>query len=89
MAAKPYLRTFLALACIVVSVAALINVFADNADLQARAKELACPKGPCQLARADRTPFAQTFDFRAIAGTVTVRCARGAIFFGEYACAKP
>jgi hypothetical protein len=89
MAAKAYLRSFLAIACVVVSVAALINVFADNADVLARAKDLACPKGGCQLARGDRTPFAQTFDFRAASGVVTVKCARAAVFFGEYECVKP
>jgi hypothetical protein len=89
MAVKPYLRAFLALACVVVSVAALINVFADNADLVARAKELACPKGPCQVTRVDRTPFAQTFDFHTSSGLASVKCTRGAIFFGDYACTKP
>jgi len=89
MAAKPFFRTFLAVACIVVSVAALINVFADNAELQARAKELACPTVACQITRVDRTPFAQTFDFHTSKGLVTVKCSRGAIFFGEYACTKP
>jgi len=85
---KAYLRLLLAIACIVVSLAAMINVFADNADVLAKAKEIACTKGACDVARVDRTPFAQTFDFRTTPGTVTVRCARGAVFFGEYACTK-
>jgi hypothetical protein len=85
---KAYLRLFLAIACIVVSLAAMINVFADNAEVQAKAKGIACPTGPCDIARVDRNPFAQTFDFRTTPGMVTVRCARGAIFFGEYECAK-
>jgi hypothetical protein len=89
MVVRGYLRTFLAFLCVVISIAALINVFADNADVVARAKTLACPKGDCQLARGDRSPFAQTYDFRAASGTVTVRCARGAIFFGDYECTKP
>jgi hypothetical protein len=86
---KGYLRLFVTLACLVVSVAAMLNVFADNDDVMAIAKTVACPSGPCDLARVDRTPFAQTFDFRTTPGTVTVRCARGAIFFGDYACGKP
>jgi|SRR6266404_3730343 len=61
---KAYLRLFLAIACIVVSLAAMVNVFADNDDVLAKAKGIACPSGPCDLARVDRTPFAQTFDFR-------------------------
>jgi len=40
------------------------------------------------LARMDRTPFAQTFDFRSTSGVVSVRCARAAVFFGEYGCAR-
>jgi hypothetical protein len=86
---KAYLRLFVAIACIAVSLAAMLNVFADNADVLAKAKGIACADGPCDLARLDRTPFAQTFDFRTTPGVITVRCARGAIFFGEYGCAKP
>jgi hypothetical protein len=85
---KAYFRLLLALACVVVSLAAMINVFADNGEVLAKAKVMACQKGSCDLARLDRTPFAQTYDFRTTAGTVTIRCARGAIFFGEYACTK-
>jgi hypothetical protein len=85
---KAYVRLFLAIACIVVSLAAMINVFADNAEVQAKAKGIACSTGACDIARVDRTPFAQTFDFRTTPGMVTIRCARGAIFFGEYECAK-
>ena len=86
---KAYLRLVVALACIVVSLAAMINVFADNSEVLAKAQGVGCGGGVCDLARLDRTPFAQTFDFRTKIGTVTVRCARAAIFFGEYACAKP
>ena len=85
---KAYLRLFLAIACIVVSLAAMINVFGDNAEVEAKAKALACPSGPCEIARVDRTPFAQTYDFRTTPGTVTVRCARGAVFFGDYECVR-
>jgi len=85
---KAYLRLFLAIACIVVSLAAMVNVFADNDEVLAKAKGIACADGPCQLARVDRTPFAQTFDFRTTSGVVTIRCARGAVLFGDYACAK-
>lgn len=83
-----YLRLFVAIACIVVSLAAMVNVFADNADVLAKAKTIACAGGACDLARVDRTPFAQTYDFRTAPGMVTIRCAREAIFFGEYGCAR-
>jgi len=85
---KAYLRLLLAIACIVVSLASMVNVFADNADVLAKAKGIGCASGACDLARVDRTPFAQTFDFRTTPGMVTVRCARGAIFFGEYDCSR-
>jgi len=85
---KAYLRLFVAIACVVVSVAAMINVFADNDDVLAKAKEIACAGTRCDLARVDRTPFAQTFDFRTTPGMVTIRCARGTVFFGEYACVR-
>jgi len=86
---KSYLRLFLAIACIVVSLAAMINVFSDNDEVLAQAKAIACaPKVACDLARMDRSPFAQTFDFRSTPGPVSVRCTRGAIFFGEYGCAR-
>jgi hypothetical protein len=85
---KAYFRLLLAIACIVVSLAAMINVFADNADVEAKAKDIACTRGACSIARVDRTPIAQTFEFRTTQGTVTIRCARGAVFFGEYGCEK-
>jgi hypothetical protein len=85
---KPYLRLLLAMACVVVSIAALLNVFADNDDVVAQAKARACPTGPCDMARMDRSPFAQTFAFRAQAGEVTVRCSRATVFFGAYSCAR-
>jgi hypothetical protein len=87
-AAKAYLKLALVLACIVVSVAAMLNVFADNADVLANAKALGCPKGACTLTRMERTPFAQTFEFQSTHGVAVVKCARGAIFFGDYGCTK-
>ena len=84
---KSYARLFLAFACLVISVAALFNVFSDNDDVRAKAKDVGCTKA-CDLAEGDRTPFAQTFKFRSTNGMVTVRCARAAIFFGDYACEK-
>jgi len=86
--ARAYIRPLLIVLCLVISAAALVNVFADNAGVLARARTLGCPKGSCDLARMDRTPFAQTFDFRAATGVVSVRCARSAVFFGEYDCAR-
>jgi hypothetical protein len=82
------------IACIGVSIACAINVFADDTALTAQAGELAC-KGlacakPATLTRVDRTPIAQTFTFAAgkTGSSVTVRCARSAILVGDYACVK-
>jgi len=87
---KAYARLFLAIACIVVSLAAMVNVFADNDEVLAKARDVGgcTTKQSCDLARMDRSPFAQTFDFRATPGPISVRCTRAAIFFGEYACKK-
>jgi hypothetical protein len=76
--------------CAVVSIASLVNVYGDNADVEAKAKDLACPEAKaCSLYQADRSPFAQTYRFTVMkVGTVTVKCSRGAIFFGEYGCTK-
>ena len=49
---KAYLRLLLAIACIVVSLAAMINVFADNADVVNSAKGIACKTGACDILRA-------------------------------------
>jgi hypothetical protein len=83
--------TFLLL-CIAISVAGAINVFADNADVRASAKDVACKKKKCgpggpALTREDRTPIAQSFLYATSDGTVAVRCARAAILVGDYSCA--
>jgi hypothetical protein len=85
---RSYLRSFFILSLVVVSVAGMVNVFSDNADTVAKAKELGCPHPVCTLTRMERTPFAQTFEFQSTAGTVGVKCVRSSIFFGEYACSK-
>jgi hypothetical protein len=86
--AKSYLRAFVALACVVVSVAALINVYADNEDVIEKAKQIACVTKSCDLTRADRTPFSQTYDFRASGVQISVRCTRSLTFIGDYTCTK-
>jgi hypothetical protein len=83
-----YARLALAIACVVVSVAALLNVFANNDEVLAKAKQVACGDQSCSLTRMDRTPFAQTFELHTTRSAISVRCARSAIFFGEYTCSK-
>ncbi|HMJ55863.1 MAG TPA: hypothetical protein VK540_27515 [Polyangiaceae bacterium] len=85
---RPYLKSFLVLTCVVVSIAGLVNVFSDNADTVVKAKAIGCPRPVCNLTRMERNPFAQTFEFQSTLGTIGVKCARAGIFFGEYSCVK-
>jgi hypothetical protein len=76
--------------CAVISIASLVNVYGDNADVEAKAKDIACPGAKtCSLYQMDRSPFAQTYRFTVMReGSVTVKCSRAAIFFGDYGCEK-
>jgi hypothetical protein len=85
---RSYLKSLLVLTCVVVSIAGLVNVFSDNADIVAKAKEIGCPRPVCSLTRMERTPFAQTFEFQSTAGTIGIKCARSSIFVGDYECVK-
>src|SRR5687767_3269599 len=75
---------------VVVSVAGLINVFADNADVVEKANRVAFGDqgDSCrpQMTRLERTPFSQGFGIVTAKRTVDVRCRRSAIFFGSYSC---
>jgi hypothetical protein len=85
---RSYLRSFIVLSVVVASVLGLVNVLGDNADVVAKAKEIACPRPACSMTRMERNPFAQTFEFQSTLGTVGVKCVRSSIFFGDYACSK-
>jgi hypothetical protein len=85
---RGYVRGLLTLLCVVVSVAALINVYGDNADVLKMAKELGCTNRACDVRSVERTPFSQTFGLNTTAGPVTVKCTRSAVLVGEYACAR-
>jgi hypothetical protein len=91
------LRLVLSLVCVTGSVAAIYNVVAENGDVEKMAEGTACGQGEgqgqrkdCrpQMTRTERTPWSQTFEFATSQGTVTVRCARGAILVGDYACVR-
>ena len=88
MAWRSYLKSFIVLTCVVVSVAGMVNVFSDNAEVVAKAKDIGCPRPACNLTRMERNPFAQTFEFQSTVGTIGVKCVRSGIFFGEYGCVK-
>lgn len=76
--------------CLVFSISAVYNVFSDNAEVERMASNVACgDQGPsCRpaLTRLERTPFGQTFEFATAKRTVSVRCVRSAILFGDYSC---
>jgi hypothetical protein len=74
--------------CVVVTGLGIRNVIADNQEVEALAQRSApaCALG-CSLARVDRTPFAQEFQFSVAKGPpASVRCARAAVLVGDYAC---
>jgi hypothetical protein len=91
MTPRHLLRIFLIAVCVLVTVGAAMNVFADNADVRSLAEETACgPRAPaCVMTRMERTPLHQSFDFTTKQNaTYTVVCSRSAVLFGAYACAK-
>jgi hypothetical protein len=77
--------------CLAFTAGALINVMADNREVEQMAKATACgDQGPScntQLTRMQRNPFAQTFDLTTPKRTVTVSCTRSLYLFGSYSCA--
>jgi hypothetical protein len=83
-------NTALTLACVGVAALSVRNVYGESAEAENLAREQAsCPEGLCQLARLDRTPFGQTFEFRRRDGvSLVVRCARSAMLVGPYECVR-
>ena len=73
---RSYLKSFVVLTCVVFSMPGMVNVFSDNADIVAKAKEIGCPRPVCSLTRMERNPFAQTFEFQSTLGTIGVKCVR-------------
>jgi hypothetical protein len=76
------------LLCVVFTALAAYNVLGDNQEVEALAKRSApaCSAG-CSMARIDRSPFAQEFQFSTPKGPVGVRCTRAAVLVGAYGCA--
>jgi hypothetical protein len=88
---KKYASGVVFVLCVVLSVAGLINVFADNLDVVRMASEVACgDQGKdcrAQMSRMERTPISQSFEMVTPKRTVDVRCTRALLFFGPYSCA--
>jgi len=77
------------LLCVVLTALGAYNVLGDYQEVEALAKQSApaCSAG-CSMARLDRSPFAQEFQFSTPKGqAVGVRCARAAVLVGAYGCA--
>jgi hypothetical protein len=85
--------------CIGVTLAGLLNVYGDNADVVARAQIAACGQPDCAatILRMERSPFSQSFTFqtsitsakaRSAAATVSVDCKREFVLIGDYACVQ-
>lgn len=76
--------------CLIFSAGAVYNVFSDNVEVEQRARAVACGDqgASCspQMTRMERTPFGQTFEFVTAKRTVSVRCTRGLVLAGGYAC---
>jgi hypothetical protein len=85
----PAVRPAVSVLLISLSVLGLMNVYGDNSDVEAMARETACPGCESSLTRLERTPISQTFHFQTDkAGLVVVECQRAGIFLGSFACKK-
>ncbi|MEP7121482.1 MAG: hypothetical protein ABJE95_11250 [Byssovorax sp.] len=87
---KRAVQTTIFLLCVVFSIAAVVNVMSDNAEVEALAVVAACADqgAAChpQKTRMERTPLAQSFELVTPKRTVEVRCARTLVLVGDYAC---
>lgn len=97
MSVRDVFRTIFAVACLGATVGGLINVFADNTEIEAQARDVACGATPCsaRITSMERTPFKQAFQLQVSARTasetdpgnsVDVKCQRTRILFGDYVC---
>jgi len=70
----------------------LYNTYGDATEVQRLAAETACGGQMCPVNMREykRSPFSHEYVYQVgkIASSVTVECARSAIFVGEYACKK-
>lgn len=87
---KRAVQTLIFVLCVVFSVAAVVNVIADNAEVEALAVATACADQgtTChpQKTRMERTPLAQSFELVTPKRTAWVRCVRALVLVGDYAC---
>jgi hypothetical protein len=88
---KRALSWIFAAVMLVVLAFALRNVFGDPTAVDAMAKGVVCaPATACkaQMLGLRRTAFFSDYSYVEGKATTVVRCQRGAIFVGEWACTK-
>ena len=91
---KRLVRPLISVLLIGATALGLYNVYGDNAEVVAMAKQVACseqPKCTADLQSAERHAFGQAFTFRTnLKGesTVGVTCKRSLYLVGPYACQK-
>ena len=70
----------------------LFNTYGDATHVQRLAAETACGGEMCEVHMREykRSPFSHRYIYQVgkVASTVSVECARSAIFVGDYACKK-
>jgi hypothetical protein len=75
--------------CLALAALSVRNVYGDASEVERSARESAsCPEPLCQLARVERTPFSQRYEFVRRGETLVVRCARSALLLGPYECSR-
>ena len=81
-------RKALSLLIIGVTILGLYNVIADNAEVLAMAKRVACGTSECSQTKESRWPWGQGFTFQSKQGSVEISCSRSLVFLGPYECTK-
>jgi len=85
-------RVILPVVLLTLTAAGLVNTYGDSTGVEQAAARAACGGEPCpvQMREFSRSPFSHeyVFDVGKSGTRVEVKCARAAIFFGDYACVK-
>ena len=84
-------RVILPLVLLTLTVAGLINTYGDSTGVERLAAETGCGGQMCphRMTEFTRSPFSHEYVFEVEkTGRVEVKCAREAIFFGDYKCQK-
>ena len=85
-------RVVLPIVLLGLTAAGLVNTYGDSTGVEQAAAKAACGGEQCsvKMLEFERSPFSHKYIFAVgKSGTQTVvKCARSAIFFGDYACEK-